>query len=174
MHSIFFITFENDIVNMKNKTIDYILRATWQAVSRMYNEEANKYDATMATGFALLSIDREEGTPSTALGPRMGMEATSLTRTLKSMEDKGLIIRKKNPEDGRGVLIYLTEFGKEKRELSRNTVLRFNESVRQHVSEEKINNFIEVAEIINELIQNKNIFNQPENNNDDIAKTQNH
>ena len=154
---------------MKNKTLDYILRATWQAVSRMYNEEANKYDATMATGFALLSIDREDGTPSTALGPRMGMEATSLTRTLKSMEDKGLIVRKKNPEDGRGVLIYLTEFGKEKRELSKNTVLKFNESVRQHVSEEKINNFIEVAEIINELIQNKNIFNQQENSNDETS-----
>ena len=154
---------------MKTKTIDYILRATWQAVSRMYNEEANKYDATMATGFALLSIDKEEGTPSTALGPRMGMEATSLTRTLKSMEEKGLIIRKKNPEDGRGVLIYLTDFGKEKRELSKNTVLRFNESVRKHISEEKINNFIEVAQIINELIQNKNIFNQAENSNDEIG-----
>lgn len=152
---------------MKNKTIDYILRATWQAVSRMYNEEAAKYDATMATGFALLSIDREEGTPSTALGPRMGMEATSLTRTLKSMEEKGLIIRKKNPEDGRGVLIYLTEFGREKRELSRNTVLNFNETVRKHVSEEKLDNFMEVAEIINELIQNKNIFNQQENSNDE-------
>jgi DNA-binding MarR family transcriptional regulator len=152
---------------MKNKTIDYILRATWQAVSRMYNEEAAKYDATMATGFALLSIDREEGTPSTALGPRMGMEATSLTRTLKSMEEKGLIIRKKNPEDGRGVLIYLTEFGREKRELSKNTVLNFNETVRKHVSEEKLNNFMEVAEIINELIQNKNIFNQQENSNDE-------
>jgi DNA-binding MarR family transcriptional regulator len=152
---------------MKNKTIDYILRATWQAVSRMYNEEASKYDATMATGFALLSIDREVGTPSTALGPRMGMEATSLTRTLKSMEEKGLIVRKKNPEDGRGVLIYLTEFGREKRELSKNTVLNFNETIRKHVSEEKLNNFMEVAEIINELIQNKNIFNQQENSNDE-------
>ena len=152
---------------MKNKTIDYILRATWQAVSRMYNEEASKYDATMATGFALLSIDREDGTPSTALGPRMGMEATSLTRTLKSMEEKGLITRKKNPDDGRGVLIYLTEFGREKRELSKNTVLNFNETVRKHVSEEKLNNFMEVADIINELIQNKNIFNQQENSNDE-------
>ena len=114
---------------MKEKTIDFILRATWQAVARMYNEEASKYDATMATGFTLLSIDKEKGTPSTTLGPKMGMEATSLTRTLKSLEDKGLIIRKKNPEDGRGVLVYLTEFGKEKRELSRNTVLKFNEII---------------------------------------------
>ena len=143
---------------MKDKTIDYILRATWQAVSRMYNEEASKYGATMATGFALLSIDKDNGTPSTSLGPKMGMEATSLTRTLKSMEEKGLIIRKKNPEDGRGVLIYLTEFGKEKRELSKNTVLRFNESVKENISEEKLQHFIEVAETINDLIQDKSIF----------------
>ncbi|MFN7099881.1 MAG: MarR family winged helix-turn-helix transcriptional regulator [Flavobacterium sp.] len=148
---------------MKDKTIDYILRATWQAVARMYNEEASKYDASMATGFALLSIDKEGGTPSTSLGPKMGMEATSLTRTLKSMEEKGLIVRKKNPEDGRGVLIYLTPFGKEKRELSKNTVLKFNEAVKANVSEQKLQHFIEVSEIINELIVEKNIFSSTEN-----------
>ena len=147
---------------MKDKTIDYILRATWQAVSRMYNEEASKYGATMATGFALLSMDKNEGTPSTALGPKMGMEATSLTRTLKSMEEKGLIIRKKNPDDGRGVLIHLTELGKEKRDLSKTTVLKFNDTVKNHISDEKLQHFIEVSEMINELIQNKNIFNQTE------------
>ena len=143
---------------MKEKTIDYILRATWQAVSRMYNEEASKYGASMSVGFALLSIDKENGIPSTALGPQMGMEATSLTRTLKSMEDKGLIVRKKNPVDGRGVLIHLTKLGQEKRELSRDRVLKFNEVVRQHVPQEKLDAFIEVAEIINELIAEKLIF----------------
>jgi DNA-binding MarR family transcriptional regulator len=146
---------------MKDKTIDYVLRATWQAVARMYNEEATKYDATMSTGFALLSLDREEGTPSTSLAPKMGMEATSLTRTLKSMEDRGLIIRKKNPNDGRGMLIYLTDFGKEKRELSRNTVLRFNDTIRKNIPQEKLQHFMEVAESINELIQEKNIFSHP-------------
>jgi len=143
---------------MKDKTIDYILRATWQAVARMYNDEASNYGATMATGFALLNIDKEGGTPSTTLGPKMGMEATSLTRTLKSMEEKGLIIRKKNPDDGRGVLIYLTEFGKEKRELSKSTVLKFNEAVKENVSAEKLQHFMEVSETINELISEKKIF----------------
>jgi len=144
---------------MKEKTIDYILRATWQAVSRMYNEEASKYGASMSIGFALLSIDKENGIPSTALGPQMGMEPTSLTRTLKSMEEKGLIVRKKNPVDGRGVIIHLTKLGKEKRELSRDTVLKFNDVVKQHISAEKMAHFIEVAEVINELIAEKNIFN---------------
>lgn len=143
---------------MKDKTIDYILRATWQAVSRMYNEEASKFDGSMAIGFALLSIDREEGTPSTYISNRMGMEATSLTRTLKTLEEKGLIRKKKNPDDGRGVLIYLTELGKEKRELSKATVLKFNETVKKNISEEKLNHFMEVAEVINDLITEKKIF----------------
>lgn len=68
---------------MKDKTIDYALRATWQAVSRMYNEEAGKHTSTMATGFTLLSIDPDSGTPSTSLGPRMGMEATSFITYFK-------------------------------------------------------------------------------------------
>lgn len=143
---------------MKEKTIDYTLRATWQAVSRMYNEEASKFDGSMAIGFALLSIDKEEGTPSTYISNRMGMEPTSLTRTLKTLEEKGLIIRKKNPEDGRGVLIYLTDLGKQMREQSRNTVLKFNEIVKQNLSEEKLKHFMEVADVINDLIAEKKIF----------------
>lgn len=143
---------------MKEKTVDYLLRATWQAVARMYNEEASKYDGSMAVGFALLSLDRDQGTPSTALGPKMGMEATSLTRTLKSMEERGLITRKKNPDDGRSVLIFLTDLGKEKRELSRQTVLHFNDKVHELIPEEKLKHFAEVAESIMELISEKSVF----------------
>lgn len=148
---------------MKDKTIDYVLRTTWLAVNKMYNEEAAQFDTTMATGFALLSIDPDEGTPSTSLGPKMGMEATSLSRTLRSMEEKGLIIRKPNPEDGRGVLIYLTDFGKEKRDYSREKVIAFNNAIRQNISEEKLNHFYEVAELINDMVANKKIYNQKEN-----------
>jgi len=147
---------------MKDKTIDYALRATWQAVAKMYNEEASKFESTMATGFALLSIDPDEGTPSTSLGPRMGMEATSLSRTLKTMEEKGLIVRKPNPEDGRGVLIYLTDFGKEKRDVSKDVVVTFNEAIRNSVSDTQLQGFFEVTEIINDLISSKKIFDQKE------------
>ncbi len=143
---------------MKEITIDYALRAAWQAVARMYNEEAKNFGTTMAVGFTLLSIDPKTGTPSTALGPKMGMEATSLSRILKSMEEKGLIERKPNPEDGRGVLIHLTQFGLEKREDSKDVVLRFNEVVKENIDQEKLNSFFEVIETINQLIVDKKIY----------------
>ena len=139
-------------------TIDYMLRSTWQAVAKMYNEQASKYGESMSTGFTLLSIDPEEGSPSTTLGPRMGVESTSLSRTLKNMEKKGLITRKPNPMDGRSVLICLTEEGKEKREASRIGVLRFNEVINSSLSPQKIKHFYEVTEKINELIKENTIY----------------
>ncbi len=147
---------------MKEKTIDYVLKTTWLAVQKMYNEEAAKFDATMAIALTLLSIDPVDGTPSTALGPKMGMEATSLSRILKNMEERGVIERKANPQDGRGVLIHLTTFGREKREYSRERVLTFNNAIRNQVSEEKMKHFYEVSEVINEMISNKKIYNQKE------------
>jgi DNA-binding MarR family transcriptional regulator len=143
---------------MKDKTIDYALRATWQAVAKMYNEEAGKFGYTMAAGFAILSIDSENGIPSTSLGPRMGMEATSLSRTLKSMEEKGLIYREPHPEDGRSVIIKLTDFGKEKRDRSKEAVLKFNNEIKKHLTEEKIKHFFEVTDVINDLISERKIF----------------
>ena len=142
----------------KERTIDHALRATWQSVAKTYNEQAAKHESTMAMAMALLYIDAENGTPSTALGPSMGMEATSLSRTLNSMEDKGLIYREKNPEDGRGVFIKLTKLGIEKREISKSSVYKFNQTVKDHIDQQKIDHFFEVTDLINELIYQKSIF----------------
>ena len=142
----------------KEESIDHHLRATWQAVSKMYNEEALAHGSTMAMAFVLLNIDYEKGTPSTSLGPQMGMEATSLSRILKNMEEKGAIYREKHPKDGRSVLIKLTEFGKEKRAFAKATVLRFNNVVKQHVTDEQLKGFFEVVKTIEDLIKEDAIF----------------
>ncbi len=143
---------------MKDKTIDYVLRTTWLAVQKMYNEEASDYGITMATGFTLLSVDPQNGTPSTALGPKMGMEATSLSRILKTLENLSLVERQPNPNDGRGVLIHLTEQGLKNREEVKQNVLKFNNVIKNEISEEKLNNFYEVSDCIMDLISNKKIF----------------
>tara|TARA_A100001011_G_scaffold90497_1_gene95085 strand:+ start:34745 stop:35194 length:450 start_codon:yes stop_codon:yes gene_type:complete len=132
---------------MKQETFDSVLRSTWQMVSKMYNKEANKFDSTMATGFALLSIDTK-GTPSTNLGPKMGMEPTSLSRLLSTMEERKLIYRTQNPNDGRSILIHLTPFGKEKRDDSKAVVLNFNQKIEKSLDSEKINTFFEVMNCI--------------------------
>jgi DNA-binding MarR family transcriptional regulator len=141
---------------MKKNTLDAVLRSTWNSVSKMYNREASKFDSTMAMGFALLNIDAT-GTTSTLLGPRLGMESTSLSRLLNNMEKKNLIIRKQNPSDGRSVLIFLTEFGKNKRDDSRSVVLNFNKHIESKLNKQQVKNFLEVAECI--MIESKKFEN---------------
>ena len=142
---------------MKKETFDSVLRSTWQVVSKMYNKEAGKFESTMATGFALLSID-PEGTPSTTLGPKMGMEPTSLSRLLNTMEERKLIFRTQNPSDGRSILIHLTPFGVEKREDSKSVVLNFNSKIEKKLSETKIQHFFEVMESIREIAKEFEYF----------------
>lgn len=142
----------------KEETIDYHIKTAWHAIARMYNQQALKYGGTMSIGFALLNIDAEEGTPATKIAPLMGLEARSLTRLLKSMEEKGLICRENDKIDKRSVRIKLTAEGKLHREHSKETVLRFNEAIREHIAEDKLNIFFDVVQSINQVIEKNDIY----------------
>lgn len=146
---------------MKSKgkiSFDYYYRSTWQVINKMYSEQAQKKGRSMNFGFVLISIDYKNGTPSTLLGPKMGIEANSLSRTLKKMEDQDLIYRDKNPDDGRSVLIKLTDKGKQERETAKQIVLNFNQTIKDNLTTEQIDNFIDVTEKIHQLIEQKLIF----------------
>jgi DNA-binding MarR family transcriptional regulator len=158
MHNIFFYLRQRLQKMKREETVDYNIKAAWHSISRMYNQQALKYDGTMSMGFALLNIHSEEGTPATKIAPLMGLEARSLTRLLKSMEEKGLIYRKADKTDKRSVRILLTKEGKKMKENSRETVLRFNEVVRQEVSNQKLHVFFEVLQNINQIIEKNNVY----------------
>src|SRR6201991_189659 len=135
----------------REDTVDYNIKAAWHAIARMYNQQAIKYGGTMSIGFALLNIHTEEGTPATKIAPMMGLEARSLTRLLKSMEEKGLIYRETDQNDKRSVRIRLTKEGRKNKEKAKNTVLRFNEVVRGEIDDEKLNAFFDVLKKINQI-----------------------
>ena len=144
----------------REETIDYNIKATWHAISRMYNQYGSEFDITASSGFVLLNIDVEEGTAATKIAPQMGLEARSLTRILKSMEEKGWIVREKDPTDGRSVRICLTTLGKEKREISRRAVREFNKRIQQMIPEAKLVAFFEVISTIKNIIEDKQLFQQ--------------
>lgn len=138
------------------ETVDFQIKYTWQLISRMYNEVAQKYNTTWPAGSVLLNID-PEGTPSTSLGPKMGMEATSLSRLLKSLEEKGVVERTTHPSDKRIVLVKLTEQGLVKREEASKAVKEFNKQVKEWVPKDKLDVFFEVIKSISEQITQGNI-----------------
>lgn len=70
----------------KEETVDYNIKVAWHAIMRMYNQHGQDFDITASTGFVLLNIDSEKGTPATKIAPALGMEARSLTRKTESKE----------------------------------------------------------------------------------------
>ncbi len=138
-------------------TADFHIRWSWYNISRMYNLKASEYGGTMAIGYALLNIDKE-GTPSTKLGPKMGMEPRSMTRMIKSLEKNGLIIKKPDKKDKRMVKLFLTDSGNELRKKSRDVVIKFNEKIFETIDQKELETCFKVMKKINLLIDENHIF----------------
>lgn len=139
----------------REETVDYNIKVAWHSISRMYNQYGANFDITASTGFVLLNIDVDNGTPATKIAPMLGMESRSLTRMLKTMEDKKWIYREKDQDDGRSVRIFLTVLGQEKREISRLSVKAFNMKVREQISEAEFLSFVKVSQVIGKVAENK-------------------
>lgn len=129
------------------------IKQSWHSISRMYNAEGDRHDLTTTLGFILLNINKPEGIPSTAIGPALGMEATSLVRTLSSLEQKGWIKRNKDPKDARRVMITLTAKGKAKRDISKTAVQNFNSTLEKKIGKQRLKIFTEVLEEINDIAE---------------------
>lgn len=137
------------------ETVDYHIKAVWLAISRMYNVYAAQYDMTMAIGYVLLNIDRK-GTPATKIAPALGLEARSLTRMLKSLEDKGWIYRKTDQEDKRVVKVFLTDIGKEKRDLAKHGVIEFNNQIQSNIGDGPIKDLLTNLNKIQKIVEGIN------------------
>lgn len=136
----------------QKETIDYQIKSTWHGMNKMYNQVAAKFDSTQSTGLILLSIDRK-GTPSTSIAPSLGMEATSLSRILKTMETNKLIYRRRDEIDKRMVRIFLTKEGVERRRIAKKLVAGFNELIHANIPQSKLSLFNEVLSEINQTIE---------------------
>ena len=123
--------------------LDFLIRHSWHRVSRMYNQKAMAHGTTMSVGFILMMVEKS-GTLSTQLGPRMGMEPTSLSRTLNAMESSGLIQRKEFKGDKRKVNVFLTPKGVESRRMVKNFLLDFNQKVSSKINDRDLKGYFSV------------------------------
>jgi DNA-binding MarR family transcriptional regulator len=94
-------------------------RCTCFRVRKMARRMTMIYDAHLApfgltvTQFSILSsLRRADGISIGVLADYLLMDATTLTRTLKPLERKDLVIASRDPKDGRTRRLHLTEKGR--------------------------------------------------------------
>jgi len=134
----------------QQETIDYLLKVVWQNMSNSYNQIASGFGITQAIGYVLINID-QDGTAVSQLAGLLGVKATSLSRMLSNMEESGLIYREAAPADKRSVKVFLTDFGREKRQLAKGVVRAFNEYLGENLSLQEKNNLVNTLQKLNKL-----------------------
>lgn len=141
----------------QENTLDFNIRWAWYNILRMYNLKAAEFGGSMALGYTLLNIDKK-GTPSTKLGPKMGMEPRSLTRMIKGLEERGLIEKKQDSIDKRSVKIFLTKEGKKLRDFSKEIVISFNEKISKEIGQKDLKTCLKVLNKLNKIIDREDIL----------------
>jgi DNA-binding MarR family transcriptional regulator len=95
----------------------------------------------------------------------MGMESTSLSRSLRGMETLGLIERVPDASDGRVVRVFLTNEGVAARRQARDLVVTVNTRLRDLLGIESVARLLEEMKRLNEILDQpeellRNIQNQ--------------
>jgi DNA-binding MarR family transcriptional regulator len=90
-----------------------LLRRASRLVTQLYDEHLRPVGLRV-TQFSLLATLRHgDGTPLGELAARLSMDRTTLTRTLKPLQDAGLVETRADPEDRRRTRLGLTPAGRE-------------------------------------------------------------
>jgi DNA-binding MarR family transcriptional regulator len=145
----------------RTETIDSKLKTAWQVVSRMYNTEAALHDATIAMAHFLLNVDSLEGSFASDIAQQLGMEGTSLSRIIASLEEKKFIVRTDSNSDKRKRKITLTGKGREQKELAKNAVRNFNRFVEDQVGKKRIQEFFQTLDEISNLAEERSKLIKP-------------
>lgn len=138
----------------KQFTTGHKIKAAWHSISRMYNSYASSAEISVPMAYVLLLLSSKKGTLSTQIAPLLGMEAGSITRLLKSLDDNELIERRSDQEDKRQVSVYLTEKGIKKRKHARKIVKIFNDLIEDNISQKELMTFFKVLDSVVNLAEN--------------------
>ena len=88
--------------------VQQILLAQLDAVLRPYELTFARYEALV-----LLTFSSRGTLPMRVIGERLMVHPTSATNIIDRLEGQGLVIRRPNPQDGRGKLAEITDRGRE-------------------------------------------------------------
>jgi MarR family transcriptional regulator, organic hydroperoxide resistance regulator len=142
---------------LSHEDAGFDIKVTWLAIAKHFAPLAAAQGITVSMGFVLLNISKEKGASATKIAPLIGMEPRSLTRLLKKLEEMKLIIRKPDPEDGRGVRVFLSDKGAQIKKLAKKNVESFNNMLKGEIPAERMQQFFQTLEQIHRVIEKHKI-----------------
>lgn len=90
----------------------YLLAAASEQASAQFHARVRKAGLRVPEWRVLACLHDRDGSMITRLADLALAEQSRLTRIIAQMEDRGLVLRKNDPEDGRRVRVFLTDAGR--------------------------------------------------------------
>ena len=143
----------NNYEKIANGIVVNRIRSSWIEIFKFYNEQNSKEIGTLSIAFVLMTINEKFGTQVTKIAPRMGMEPNSLSRLLKSLEEKELVFKRKDNKDKRKVYICLTENGLKLRNIAAERLFSLEKNIKDKISPTDLSSFYKVTDAISEIIE---------------------
>lgn len=145
----------NNYEKIANGVVVNRIRSSWIELFKFYNDQASKEGGTLSMAFVLLTINEKYGTPVTKIAPRMNMEPNSLSRLLKSLEEKGFISKRKDLSDKRKVYICLTKSGLKLRDKASEKLFALEKIIKSKISNTELTSFFNVLNHISEILESE-------------------
>jgi MarR family transcriptional regulator, transcriptional regulator for hemolysin len=125
---------------MKNSCDESFFRLialTGQAIRSFADQRLKSYDLTVEQLQVLKQTDVDVGQVQSKLSLLTAKSPANMTRILDRLEKKNRIVRKKNPDDRRSSLVFLTKDGEELRDEVNNLFDRLRSALGDGIEAEK-------------------------------------
>ena len=145
----------NNYEKITSRVVVNRIRSSWIELFKFYNDQASREGGTLSMAFVLLTINEKYGTPVTKIAPRMNMEPNSLSRLLKSLVEKGFIIKRNDKMDKRKVYICLTTSGLKMRNKASDKLFALEKVIKSKIANKDLKAFFGVLDTLSEIIENE-------------------
>ncbi len=139
---------------MDNMDVVRNLMASFQRFKHSFRPHYNPFPGLKPSEIGLLfhiraSCDGTDGISVSTLSRRMNVTSPSITQTVTALEERGLVERRMDEEDRRGVKVSLTEEGERITHNAETQLLEMLSGLVEHLGHERS---IEFVNLLNEAI----------------------
>lgn len=114
---------------MAERPIGFQLAQVQKTVGRAFNDALAEAGGSTPVWLVLLSIVQGKPGSQLDLARAVGIEGPTLTRHLDGLEEAGLVVRRRDPDDRRAIRVELTEAGQRLFGELRQAAIAFNDKL---------------------------------------------
>lgn len=131
------------------------IRVLVRSLDILEKNEASTSGITLAQCHAIVEIGRAEQITLNDLSNLLGLDKSTMSRTVNKLVEDGLVSRESNSEDRRFLSIKLTDKGRKIYEDIEKNMESYYEKILEWVPEDKRKQVLESLEILNNAVESK-------------------